>query len=192
MSIGHIPHHMRSLPRDFRGHPIPWFAWVGDDGRALVTVLDQEKWRRAVKNGLCWICGEPLGPYKTFVLGPINVITRTTTEPPSHLSCAKYAVRGCPFLSDPARVRRPIPERYIEPDPVIGHDGKRPAPNPGVFALWTTRSYELGWLRDRLAISIGDPVRITWWSRGRQATKTEIQAARAIALAFFPEEPAQI
>ena len=192
MSIDHVPRHMCSLPRDLHGRPIPWFAWVGDDGRALVTVLDQEKWRRAVKNGLCWICGKPLGPYKTFVLGPINVITRTTTEPPSHLSCAKYAVRGCPFLSDPARRRRPIPERYIEPGPVIGHDGKCPAPNPGVFVLWTTRSYELGWLRDRFAISIGDPVRMTWWSRGRQATETEVQAARAIALAFFPEEPAQI
>ena len=44
MSIDHVPRHMRSLPRDLHGRPIPWFAWVGDDGRALVTVLDQEKW----------------------------------------------------------------------------------------------------------------------------------------------------
>jgi hypothetical protein len=182
---------MRGLPCDLHGRPIPWFAWVDGDGRALVTVLDQEKWHRAVEDGLCWICGKRLGPYKTFVLGPINVVTRTATEPPSHLSCAKYAVRACPFLSDPARGRRPIPERYIESDPVIAHDGKRPAPNPGVFALWTTRSYELGRLRDKLAISVGDPTRVMWWSCGRPATETEIQAAQAIASAFFPEEPSE-
>jgi hypothetical protein len=180
-----VPHHMRGLPRDVHGRPIPWFAWVDDDGRALVTVLDQQKWGKAVRNGRCWICGGPLGVRKTFVCGPINTITRTVAEPPSHLSCAEYAIRGCPFLSDPARGRRQIPERYIEPDPVIGHAGKRPAPNPGIFVLWTTRSYELGWLRNRLAISIGDPVSMTWWSRGRPATDAEIQTARAAALAFF-------
>jgi hypothetical protein len=67
MSIDHVPRHMCSLPRDLHGRPIPWFAWVGDDGRALVTVLDQEKWHRAVESSLCWICGEPLGPYKAEI-----------------------------------------------------------------------------------------------------------------------------
>jgi len=186
MSINHIPRHMHSLPRDLRGRLIPWFAWVNADGRPIVTILDQEKWRRAVQHDLCWICGKSLGPLKTFICGPINTTTRTTTEPPSHLSCAKYAVRGCPFLSNPERGRKPVPERYVDPDPAVSHSGKRPAPNPGVFALWTTRSYEVGSLRGRLAILVGDPERVAWWSRGRLATEAEIQAAQAAAQAFFP------
>jgi hypothetical protein len=183
-----IPQHMCGLPRDLRNRPVPWFAWRDDDGVAHVTILDQEKWHHAVHDNLCWICGCPLDCLKTFVLGPINVITRTTTEPPSHPGCAKYAMCGCPFLSNPARGRKPVPERYIEPDPVIGHDGRRPAPNPGIFALWTTRSYELGLLRNQLAIIIGDPVHVAWWTRGRRATGAELQAAQAVARGFFPEQ----
>jgi hypothetical protein len=176
---------MRGLSRDPRGRPIPWFAWRDDRGVVHVSILDQRKWREAVERNKCWICGGRLGHSKTFVLGPIQVITRTTTEPPSHLQCAKYAMQGCPFLGNPARGRRPVPERHVDHDPTVGHDGKLAAPNPGVFALWTTHSYELGRLRDKLAIAVGEPVHVTWWTHGRQATEAEAQAAQATAREFF-------
>jgi hypothetical protein len=183
-----IPARMRGLPRDPHGRPIPWFSWPDDRGVVHVAILDQERWHEAVRHNRCWVCCGKLRALKTFALGPINVVLRTTIEPPSHLQCATYAVQVCPFLSDPARGHRPVPERYVDPDPTVGRDGRRPAPNPSVFALWTTRSYEIGCLADRLAIAVGDYVRLSWWTRGRLAMEAEVQAAMTAAREFFPDE----
>ena len=68
-------------------------------------------------------------------------------------------------------------------------NGKHPAANPGVFALWVTRSYEVGQLRDRLALCVGDPERVTWWTRGALATNAETQAALAAAREYFSGDP---
>jgi hypothetical protein len=183
-----IPRRMRSLARDERGFVVPWFAWHDDTGGLHISVLDQKKWCEAVDRDRCWLCGQPLGVFKAFVVAPINVVTRTVTEPPSHLDCAEYAMRVCPFLSNPAMRRRQHPERHVDQDCLVGHAGQRPAPNPGVFALWVTRSYALGRLRDKVAITIGDPERVIWWTRGRPATDAEVEAGLAVARRYCPEE----
>lgn len=171
-----IPHRMLNLPRDPRDVPIPWFAGRDADGHLRVTILDGAKWLDAVKNRRCWICGAPLGRYYTFVLGPVQAITRTVTEPPSHRGCAEYAVRVCPFLSNPARGRF---------DGVASPNGA--LVNPGVFALWQTLSFELGEPRGKLVV--GDPVRVAWRTRGRQATDAEVEASRAVACQYCPTKP---
>ena len=133
-----LPRRMRNLPRDPRGVPIPWFAGRDADGHLRFTILDRARWRDAVENRRCWICGAPLGRYYTFVLGPVQTVTRTVTEPPMHRGCAEYAVRVCPFLSNPAR------ERF---DGVASPNG---APvNPGMFALW--RPFVRTWRTPRQA-----------------------------------------
>jgi hypothetical protein len=170
-----IPRRMRGLPRDPRGVPIPWFARRDAEGHLRVTLLDLAKWDDAFKNRRCWMCGAPLGRYYTFVLGPVQAITRTVTEPPSHRGCAEYAVRVCPFLSNPARGRF---------DGVANPNG---APvNPGVFALWQTLSFELGDRRHTLVV--GDPFRVAWRTRGRRATDAEVEASQAVAHQYCPEE----
>jgi hypothetical protein len=141
-----------------------------------------------VGSGLCWLCGQPLGVFKAFVAAPSNVVTRTVFEPPSHLDCAEFAMRVCPYLSNPAMRRMQHAERRVDQDCLIGHGGQRPAPNPGVFALWVTRSYTVGLLRDMLAITIGDPESVRWWTRGRPATDAEVEAALAVARRCCPEE----
>lgn len=164
--IATVPLRMFNLPRDARGAPIPWFAGRDADGHLRVTLLDLAKWRDAVENRRCWMCGAPLGRSYTFVLGPVQAITRTVSEPPSHPGCAEYAVRACPFLSNPARGRN---------DGVANQSG---APvNPGVFALWRTLSFELGDRRRTLVV--GDPLRVAWWTRGRPATEAEVEASQA-------------
>jgi hypothetical protein len=163
-----IPPRMLDLPRDLRDVPIPWFAGRDADGRLRVTIVDRAKWRDAVENRRCGMCGAPLQRSCTFVLGPIQVLTRTTTEPPSHLGCAEYAVRVCPFLSNPAR------DRF---DGVASQTG---APvNPGVFALWQTLSFEESETRGKLIV--GEPFRVAWRTRGRPATAAEIRASQAMA-----------
>jgi hypothetical protein len=175
-----IPPRMVNLPRDARGAPIPWFAGRDAQGHLRVTVLDLAKWRDAVKNRRCWMCGAPLGRSYTFVLGPVQAITRTVSEPPSHPGCAEYAVRVCPFLSNPARGRF---------DGVANQSG---APvNPGVFALWRTLSFELGSpgeSRGRGRLIVGDPARVAWWTRGRPATDAEVEASQAVARRYCSDE----
>jgi hypothetical protein len=66
-------------------------------------------------------------------------------------------------------------ERHVDRDCLVGHTGQRPASNPGVFALWVTRSYTLGRFRDKLPITMGDPESVIWWTRGRPATDVRLR-----------------
>lgn len=173
-AMSKIPQRMLHLPRE-RSLPLPWFAGRGADGRLSFTILDGAKKIEAVERRLCWMCGKPLERVYAFVLGPIQTITRTVTEPPSHPGCADYASKVCPFLSNPAR------DRF---DGVAASDA--PA-NPGVFALWRTYSFELG---DRGRFIVGEPIGISWRTRGRRATVAEIKAAQAMAAKLYAEASA--
>lgn len=174
-----LPSRLRKLPVDARGYPVPWFvAWVpnpnGGPDVPEFRAMDGRKFRDAVQQRLCWVCGEPLGRWLAFPIGPMSVITRTISEPPSHLECAEWSVRNCPFLSEPKMVRRydNLPADAEEP---AGHGIKR---NPGVIAIWSTRSYEL--FNDgtgKALITIGEPERVTWWCEGRAATREEVDAS---------------
>jgi hypothetical protein len=75
-----IPRRMFNLPRDPRGAPVPWFAGRDAEGHLRVTLLDLAKWRNAVKNRRCWMCGAPLGRSCTFVLGPVQAIARLSVN----------------------------------------------------------------------------------------------------------------
>jgi len=173
-----LPPRLRKLPLDARGYPVPWFvAWVpGPDGVDVpeFRAMDARKFGAAVKLKLCWVCGEPLGKWLAFPIGPMCTITRTIAEPPSHVECAEWSVRNCPFLSQPSMVRRDgdLPANAQEP---AGFGIKR---NPGVVCLWVTRNYELfndG--KGKTLITIGEPERVAWWCEGRAATRAEVDAS---------------
>ena len=163
-----LPGRMRDLPVDDRGYPVPYFvAWL--DGKPEFRAMDPMKWICAVREHLCWVCGEKLGVYQTFVLGPMCGMTRTTSEPPCHLECARWSARNCPFLARPRMVRR---EGGMEEADVAGIALKR---NPGVAMLWTTRSFEI--FEDdagKPLIRIHDPGSIEWWAEGGPATREEV------------------
>jgi hypothetical protein len=157
-----FPARIRKLPRDTHGHPIPWFAWRDAEGQVHITTIDQQKRRWSYQFGICQICGQRLGAYKAFALGPNQVETRTTTEGPAHPGCVRYALRVCPFLSNPNWKR---------------HDGTKSF-NPGKFALWITRDYEIGVLPDgAIAIIVGEPVSVRWWTAGHQLEKSKFRVS---------------
>ena len=168
------PSRMQSLPMDDRGYPVPWFVdWI--DGKPEFRAMDLKKWIRAVKEKLCWTCGERLGRWMVFVAGPMCGINRTSSEPPSHLECARYAAKNCPFLNNPEAIRRV--------DDVIGADMSHVAGfaltrNPGVTMLWTCNNYSV--FRDqknRPLLQMGEPSSVEWYSRGKPATREEVLAS---------------
>src|SRR5262245_54991717 len=101
-----LPSRIAGLPIDpERGYPVPWFvAW--HDGKPEFRTADGRKFRQAIRDRLCWVCGQPLGRHLVFVIGPMCTVNRVTVEPPCHLDCAEFSVRACPFLSKPQMTRR--------------------------------------------------------------------------------------
>lgn len=168
------PERVRRLPVDpERQYPIPWFvAWV--DGKPEFRVADAEKFALAVRQRLCWVCGETLGRNMAFVIGPMCSINRISGDPPSHLDCAEFSVKACPFLTKPQMVRR---ENEL-PDGVVDAAGCMLPHNPGATLIWVTRGYSL--VPDHKGgrlFGIGDPESVSWWKEGRKATRDEVLEA---------------
>ncbi len=100
-----LPLRITTLPVDERGFPVPRFvAWI--DGKPDFRVVDPRQRARAVRLNRCWICGEAFGAHKAFVVGPMCVVNRVSSEPPSHRECAVFAAQACPFLTLPRARRR--------------------------------------------------------------------------------------
>lgn len=166
-----MPERIKNLPRDpERGYPVPFFvAWI--DGKADFRIADDEKRVRCVKERLCWICGEKLGRYLAFVIGPMCAINRISAEPPMHRDCAEYSARVCPFLLNPNQKRNPkkIDAEIDEPP------GIAIMRNPGCMVVWITTGYAI--VRDqvnRVLFGVGPPLKLVWVAEGRNATRAEV------------------
>lgn len=167
-SLPPLPQRFLKLPVDSRGYPIPWFV-AEVDGKRDFRVADGRKRVLAVNKRLCWLCGEKLGRYLAFVIGPMCVVNRNTSEPACHRECAEFAAIACPFLILPAAQYRSanLPEGSSQQPHAIGG-------NPGACAIYITetfRPYQTGgsWL-----IRLGEPVEVLWYCEGRPATRADI------------------
>jgi len=164
-----MPRRFLKLPVDSRGYPVPRFVeWI--DGVPDFRCVDGRWLQHAVRFNLCWLCGEPMGRYMAFVIGPMCCINRVSSEPPSHLDCARFACKACPFLTQPKRIRNvhDLPEDGVNPGGIMIER------NPGVAALWVTESYEMFEIPNGRLFQVGEPVKIEWYARGRIATREEI------------------
>jgi hypothetical protein len=181
-----LPARMRHLSIDERGYPVPYFvAWI--DGKPDHRVMDGEKLPGAIKHGLCWQCGQQLGKYKSFCIGPMCSITRTIAEPPSHLECLRFAVQACPWMTRPHARRRDknLPEDALW---AAGDGIKR---NPGAACIWTTRRFvPFKPPGGGVLFELGDPEHTEWYAEGRPATRAEVDAsiASGLPLLFEPAE----
>lgn len=182
-----IPFRMANLPRDHRGFPVPWFVlWHADNGEPLpdgqgrpdFRVIGPGKLKLALTRGLCWVCGQPLGSRKAFVIGPMCAVNRVTSEPPCHRDCAIFSATACPFLSRP-RMRR------NEKDLPDGH--KKPAGihidrNPGCACVWIVGQTDFQIVRLQrepgieagIMFRLGKPKEVLWFALGRAAKRSEV------------------
>jgi hypothetical protein len=176
-----LPARLARLPVSKNGYPVPWFvAHVpGPDGEMVpdFRVVDTPKLGEAIAMRRCWVCGEPLGRWMSFPIGPMCAVNRVTSEPPCHRDCAGWSVRNCPFLSTPRMVRRDegLPEH-------VDAAGTPILRNPGVVCLWATRSYQPFRVGDGVLIRIGEPEEVSWWREGRPATRDEVEDSVATGL----------
>ncbi len=173
-----LPVRMRGLAIDKRGFPVPWFvAWV--DGEPEFRAMDGEKFIRAIREKLCWVCGQRLGVNMCFVAGPMCGINRTSAEPPSHLECGRWSAINCPFLSNPRMVRRED-EKINNTQMRESAAGFAITRNPGVVMLWITRQFEVypdGLGKGGKLIQMGEPESVEWYAEGRFATRAEVMAS---------------
>jgi hypothetical protein len=157
-----------------RGFPVPWFvSWL--DGEADFRVADGRKFALAHKKRLCWICGQPLGRINASVIGPMCAVNRISSEPPSHLDCARYAARACPFLSHPRAQRnaKELPEQRRDPA------GIPIDANPGVTLIWISlrpsKPFDPG--DGGVLFQLGKRHGVEWWCESRPATRAEVEGA---------------
>lgn len=181
------------LPKDERGYPVPWFIqWFDDAGEPCETgkgkpdfrVIAPERLYKAYKWDRCWVCGATIvGHAKVFVIGPMCVINRVTSEPPNHRYCAEFAAKVCPFLVRPRQKRnaKAMPEQHEAP-PGIHLDR-----NPGAVALYQTGSYTPFKEGEGILFRLGRPIKVDWYANGRLATREEILDSIDGGLPFLTE-----
>jgi hypothetical protein len=196
MATASCPHHklrddlppltdrLKKLPIDERGYPVPafvqWLEYVDGKpeprppgvGIPEFRMVDSNHLGACVSDDLCWVCGDRLGVNRAYVVGPMCVINRNSAEPPSHVDCAEWSVKGCPFLSKPQMKRREDELTDMMEGNVAGHMIKR---NPGVIVIWQVRNKVKLWHDGKggMLFDIGNPDKVTWWKEGRVATNQE-------------------
>jgi hypothetical protein len=175
---------MSALPIDDRGYPIPFFVATMPDGQREFRAMDNEKLIRCVKEHLCWVCGEKLGKFMVFVIGPMCMINRINAEPPSHRECALYAVKNCPFLVNTRAERREGGVGRGFQGEFADGAGMLIKRNPGVSVLWTCLTYKV--VNDGnngVLFSFDDkPINVEFFCEGKPAIRSQIDESIASGL----------
>lgn len=183
VDLPEMPHRIARLPKDERGYPVPWFVGFFDkggqpcppgEGEPDFRIIAPNRIWDAVTHNKCWVCGIALGVHRVYVIGPMCVINRVTSEPPCHRDCAEFAARACPFLTRPRQKR----DHKGLPEDAQAAAGIAIERNPGATALYETKKAKAfrpdGPNGSGILFRLGDPERIDWWARGRTATRAEV------------------
>jgi len=167
-----MPDRFLHLPINDQGFPIPYFVPYYD-GKPEFRGFDPDKMRICVHHQRCWLCGEPLGKFIVFVIGPMCAVNRVSAEPPSHYDCALYAAQACPFLAQPKmrRNEKEMPEESRSPAGIMIRR------NPGIALLWVTCNYKPFKADGGVLFKVGDPQRVEFFAEGRKATHAEIMTS---------------
>jgi ferredoxin len=176
-----MPERIARLHRDERGYPVPWFiCWMdgampvpAGQGKPDFRVIGPNRLAEAYNNGRCWICGGSMaGHSKVFVIGPMCVVNRVTSEPPNHRECAEFAAKACPFMINPREKRN---NKNMIDNPVVA--GEMIPRNPGAVALYQTAKGKPFQAGQGVLFQLGKPIRVDWYAEGRVATRAEIEAS---------------
>lgn len=161
-----LPLHMKKLPRDQRGYPVPYNVAVGTDGKPVFKVQDMLKVHNCIHQRRCALCGKPVRGLMAFVGGPLSIGNRLFADPGMHQDCATYALRVCPMLAAPrwgyARHTRQVPG-HIEN--IVSEQVSTDRPER--YGLGLTSSYELVQVQGETYIHAAPFESVQWWKEGR-------------------------
>lgn len=137
-----VPDRIRQSCRlDPRGFPIPYVTYLHPvTGEAVFRVVDRDRMLFCIRRRRCGICGQRLGKSFCFIGGPTSVKTRVFSDPPNHYTCARYAMRACPFLASPRGTHKGVPVGSDLAGVAVAHPmaGDRPER----VAIYTAADYE--------------------------------------------------
>jgi hypothetical protein len=186
-----IPKRISKLPRDHRGYPVPFFVDYDKEGNPDFRVMDYRKLRRAVLDKLCFICGEKLGKFMAFTVGPMCAVNRVSAEPPSHLQCSIFAATVCPFLTNPDQKRNERAVKGYEKGDTAEPEGMIRR-NPGVAMTWVCTNYRIYSTKTGPLFRFeDDPTDVMFWCKGRPAVLEEIMESVVSGLPLLYDECAK-
>ena len=168
-----VPKRLAERPRDERNYLVPFFVGYVD-GKPDFRLIAPGRVAECYRGDLCWLCGGKLGRHRWFVVGPMCVANRLSSEPPSHYECALYAVQVCPHLVRPQAKRREanLPENRSAPP------GIAIAANPGTIVMWESHTYTPKKADGGVLFNLGEPASAPeWWTEGRRASRLEATTA---------------
>ena len=180
-----MPFGIGRLPVDGRGYVVPWFVDRRADrgSQPDFRVADARKQKKAIQERRCWVCGLPIRePDFAFVAGPMCGVNRTSAEPPTHVECARWSARACPFLSFPKRVRDEVGLPVNRTVAGVGI-----LRNPGVVMVWICRTYQT-YRAGGVLFEIGEPSAVEWVCEGREATRSEVMESVRTGLPLLAAE----
>jgi hypothetical protein len=180
---------MRHLPRDQRGYPIFFGAYIDSDGKPFFTINDEVKRHAIITHDLCSICGQKLLRGRWFVGGPMSAFHDhgAYIDMPMHDECVHYALAICPYLAVP-HWRGSLNEQHLKQvkasivavDPTM-IDG-RPAVFVAVMAIGQKMTPGNG--IQRYVVPKRPYRRIEYWRHGERLNDAE---GRLIVMQHFPE-----
>jgi hypothetical protein len=163
-----MPANIAKLPAH-RGFPVPWFVPF-IDGKPEPRMAEGKKIAQAVREKRCWVCGQRLGRFFAFVIGPMCTINRVSAEPPCHVECGEFSAIACPFLNG-----KEMERRENDMPPAMDCVGVMIRRNPGCICLWTTSKFEIEREGRGVLFRIGNPSAVKWFAKGRKATRAEVE-----------------
>lgn len=146
-------------PRDSNGRETAWFAYSDTENAVDYNLFRPGAVDDAIRFRRCWCCGEHRGKHSTYIASPAILVDGQSNEPPSHSNCALHAATHCPFLTG------------------IQQDG-----NDRVVVLYTSTQQPLRVTPSSTRFWAGPPTSVSWFCRGREATRDE--AVEALESAY--------
>lgn len=141
-----IPERLQKRPVGRDGKIIPWYA--GDDPDSFdMGKTFPGRIQESIDHRSCFMCGDELGEYQSFMLTPEMTISRFSFDAPAHPNCVELIVHQRWDFDGICAI-------WTSKNPIAVCNPIGPIVAPGFY--------------------IGDPTAVTWYNRLGKASRQEI------------------
>jgi hypothetical protein len=195
-----VPTRLAYRPKDRRGYPIPYIAYIDASGTPQFTINNHAKVLDVVKRRACALCGRGLEQFDAsagrpptarhcwFVGGARCFLhpAGAFLDPPAHYDCAVYALKVCPYLAAPSYARRIGDKKLVAPheDTAVVVQPMDDPSRPDVFGLGCIAGYDMHQSDTGAGIMVPHHgvlpgwISLEWWTKGRRLEQGEWEPDR--------------